>query len=103
MGARITQNSTQTRRYSSVVEEHSSPTITSEEEANKHESRLPTEGRLLQMLAQLQKRLDEQEAGTTRKHKKFFLERDAAMRVQNQLLTQMEVLRRARARGSNEE
>ena len=43
-------------------------------------------------LAQLQKRLDEQEAEAAHEREKSVLERDAATRVQNQLLTQVEVL-----------
>jgi len=55
------------------------------------------------MLAQLQKRLEEQEVKATRKCEKSVLERDASIRVQNQLLTQVEVLRRAQTRSIDKE
>ena len=52
-------------------------------------------------VAQLQKWLDEQEEEVAREFKKSALERDVATRVQNQLLTQVEILRRAQTRGSD--
>ena len=55
------------------------------------------------MLAQLQKRLEEQEVKATRKCEKSVLERDASIHVQNQLLTQVEVLRRAQTRSIDKE
>ena len=52
------------------------------------------------MLTRLQKLLDEQEEA--REREKAALEKDVVMRVQNQLLVQVEVLRRAWMRGSYE-
>jgi len=57
-----------------------------------HETRLPVEGQLIQMLSDLQKQLDEQRAETIRKGEKAALERDTEARVQDQLITQIEIL-----------
>ena len=70
-----------------IGEEHSFSTTVPEAETNGHEIWLPTEGQLLQMLASLQRQLDEQRAEAMCECEKAALKRDAMARVQNQLAT----------------
>jgi len=78
-----------------VGEECSSPTTTPKGSANEHESQLPAEGQLLQILTGMQKWIDAQEVEVAREHEKAALERDVVTRVHDQLLTQIEALRKA--------
>ena len=55
------------------------------------------------MLTLLQKQLNEQEAEVIREREKASLERDTDTRVHNQLLTQIEILERAKMRSSDVE
>ena len=62
---------------------------------------LPARWQLVQLLACLHKWLNAQEAEATCEREKASLERAAAVRIKNQLLAQIEMLRRAQTRGSN--
>ena len=79
------------------AEDLSSSATMPEEWTNQLETRLSVEGQLLQMLASLQEQLDEQQVEAIHGREQATLERNATTCVQNQLLTQIEILQRSQS------
>ena len=81
------------------AEDLSSSATMPEEWTNQLETRLSVEGQLLQMLASLQEQLDEQQVEAIHGREQATLERNTTTCVQNQLLTQIEILHRLESSG----
>ena len=75
-----------------IGEGQSSPPTILRTEANGHDTRQSVEGQLIQMLPNLQKQLDDQRSVAMCECEKVVLERDVSACVQNQLVTQIEIL-----------